>query len=231
MASVTTFPQPGIHSRCARSLRRGARLLALLVLLTGVPGGWAFGQEPVLEDQVKAAFIVKFAEYVNWPKAGAAPAGGPLRIGVVGASRIAAELRQSVAGRSVQGRPIVFVEVDGPNALAGVHILFIGPEAPAALKRQIAALRQRSMLIVTDHPDGLEMGGIINFVTVDRRVRFEISLPAANDAGIALSSRLLSVAIRVIKGELENGIRLARLERLARLALARRVADASRARL
>jgi hypothetical protein len=210
MAPVTTLPQPRNHLRCARSLRRAARLLGLLVLLTGIPGGWALGQEPALEDQVKAAFIVKFAEYVNWPKAGATPAGGPLRIGVLGDSRITAELRQAVSGRNVQGRPIVLAEAQGPNALDGVHILFIGAEASAGLKRKISALRQRSVLIVTDHPEGLEMGGIINFVTVERRVRFEISLPAANDAGIALSSRLLSVAIRVIKGGLEpSGILLA----------------------
>jgi hypothetical protein len=55
----------------------------------------------------------------------------------------------------------------------------------------------RPVLVVTDSPDGLEQGGMVNFQQVDERLRFEISLPRAEEAGLVLSSRLLSAALRV----------------------------------
>jgi hypothetical protein len=48
-----------------------------------------------------------------------------------------------------------------------------------------------------DHPRGLDEGGVINFLIVDRRVRFEVSMNAAQRAGLRISSQLLSVAVRV----------------------------------
>lgn len=54
------------------------------------------------------------------------------------------------------------------------------------------------MLIVSNTPRGLDVGSMINFLLVDRRVRFEVSLPAAKRSGLRISAELLSVASRVI---------------------------------
>ncbi len=53
------------------------------------------------------------------------------------------------------------------------------------------------MLLVSDMEAGLDQGAAINFVLTDRRVRFEISVRAAEEAGIKISSRLLSAALRL----------------------------------
>jgi hypothetical protein len=55
---------------------------------------------------------------------------------------------------------------------------------------------------VTESPGALDQGSMINFVVADRRVKFEIALDTAEKAGLVLSSRLLAVAMRVLKGEL-----------------------------
>jgi hypothetical protein len=46
----------------------------------------------------------------------------------------------------------------------------------------------------------MDAGGIINFVTVDNRIRFEISVGNADRQGLKVSSRLLAVAQRVDTG-------------------------------
>ena len=56
---------------------------------------------------------------------------------------------------------------------------------------------------VTDTADGLDRGSIINFLVVKKRVQFEISVEAAEKTGLVLSSRLLAVALRVKKGNIE----------------------------
>jgi hypothetical protein len=58
----------------------------------------------------------------------------------------------------------------------------------------------RPVLTVTSAEGGLEQGSIINFRTVDERVRFELSQDAAEQSGLRLNSRLFSVATNVVKG-------------------------------
>jgi hypothetical protein len=45
---------------------------------------------------------------------------------------------------------------------------------------------------------------VLNFVTVDKRVRFEVSLTAAERAHLKISADLLSVAIRVHGGRRQS---------------------------
>jgi hypothetical protein len=78
-------------------------------------------------------------------------------------------------------------------------MLFIGSEVarPAPVLR---AAQQAGVLSVTEADNGLQLGSVINFRLVEDRVRFEVSLPAAEKNNIRLSSRLLSVAYHVLKG-------------------------------
>jgi len=161
------------------------------------------------EIQIKAAFLYKFTGYVEWPKSSFKDAERPITIGMVGAEEITEELRRVVSGRSVQGRGLTITVVNKDSDLSGVHMLFIGRDAAAGMTRLIEAARQRPILTVTDAPDGLERGGVINFVMVKRRVQFEISVDAAEKAGLVLSSRLLAVALRVKKGDIEFEVYLA----------------------
>ena len=150
----------------------------------------------VAPEAVKAAFLYRFGEYIEWP---AEERPGPVIIAVLGAPAVAAELRRILPGRSLQGRPVVVQELMKVEQLAEADVLFIGPETQVALKRTISAAAHgpRPLLIVTDAPDGLDAGAAINFVTRDSRIRFEVSPPAAAAEGVKLSSRLLAVAVRV----------------------------------
>ena len=59
----------------------------------------------------------------------------------------------------------------------------------------------RPVLIVTEADGGIPRGSMINFLIVDRHVRFEIALPSVEKAGLRMSSRLLAVAQRVVQVE------------------------------
>jgi multidrug resistance efflux pump len=85
---------------------------------------------------------------------------------------------------------------------AGVHILFIGAGERARLSQHVAAVAGRPVLVVSETEDAIQRGATINFVLVDQRVRFEIALNKAEQSGLVVSSRLLSVATRVYRGEL-----------------------------
>jgi len=145
-------------------------------------------------DAFKAAFLYRFASYVEWPED--AP-DGPLVIAVSGADEVARQLSDLLPRMNVNGRPVEVRRVSKPAELDGVHILYVGPESLARTHALRAAALDRPILIVTDDVKGLDSGGVINFVEAEHNVRFEISLLAADRARLKINSALLSVAARV----------------------------------
>jgi hypothetical protein len=147
------------------------------------------------DEEVKAAFIYHFATFVQWPET--TPSGQVFAIAVLGADGIASELEQFLPGRAIQDRPIEVRRPRSMNDVRDAAVLFIGAAENFRLPKLIRQVEDRPMLVVTDAPNGLEDGAMINFQVVDQRVRFEISLTAAERAGLELSSRLLSAAMFV----------------------------------
>jgi hypothetical protein len=150
------------------------------------------------ERAVKAAFLYKFLGYVEYPAALMAP-DAPYLIGVADADDIAAELVRITEGRNLNNRAVKVLVVHSGDSVAGLHLLFIGGDSARAAP-WLKAGPQAGLLSVTELPDGLPTGSVINFRLIDNRVRFEVSLEAAEKNNLKLSSRLLSVAYAVQKG-------------------------------
>lgn len=178
----------------ALALRLLAGLAALLCLLA-LPA--AVAAEANNEYQLKAAYLYKFAGYVEWP-ASALPQGDmPIAIGVIAADELAAELGRLLPGRSINGHPLELRRLKPGDPLTGLHMLFVGRAEAARLKQLLAPAQALPMLTVTESEGALGQGSIINFVQVDRYVRFEIALWPADRGGLKLSARLLAVAQQV----------------------------------
>jgi hypothetical protein len=152
-----------------------------------------------LERSVKAAFVFKFAGFVEWP-AEALPPDAPIRIGVMGEETIVREITEAASSRTVEGRRVLAKLVEPGDSLHGVHILFMRDPAFRKLVDEVAGLKPEAMLIVTESPGALERGSIVNFAVDDGRVRFDLSIEAAERRGLKLSSRLITVARRVVGG-------------------------------
>src|SRR5678815_100191 len=142
-------------------------------------------------EAVKAAYLFRFAQYVEWPPLAT---DAPFVIAVSGAEDVAAHLERLLPGMSVNGHRAEVRRVTRPEELDGVHILYIGTKAFSRTRTLRTQAIERPILVVTDHELGLDGGGIINFIEVDRNLRFEISLIAAERSGLKIDSQLLSVA-------------------------------------
>lgn len=167
-----------------------AAALAASVAAVALP---AKAQAP-LERSVKAAFLYKFAGYATWPETSFPTPDSPVRIGVTGDETLANELRKMVRTRTSGGRRVEVVSIPPEEIPRGVHVAFRAHGARDALVDWIREARREPILIVTESPGALSRGSMINFVERDGRIRFEVGLGAAKQAGITLSSRLLSVA-------------------------------------
>ncbi|HEX2138875.1 MAG TPA: YfiR family protein, partial [Woeseiaceae bacterium] len=146
-------------------------------------------------ERVKAAFLYHFSTYVNWPES--ADSDSTFKIAVLGATPVAAELERFLPGHTIQGRPMKVHRVRSLEDLGSDEVLYIGADENRRLADHLDRLESKPLLVVTDVPDGLRDGAMINFRIVDDRVRFEISLRTAQEAGLELSSRLLAAAMSV----------------------------------
>jgi len=172
---------------------------ALVLLLIAVWPCFAQTDRDVTVDEVKAAFLYRFLDFVEWPAA--KKDSGSIVIGVMEAPQVETELQRIVQARAQRGRSIAVKRVTSIEEATAVNVLFIGMRDRQRISRIAAALRRLPILTVTDAPDGLDAGGMINFVTSDR-VRFEVALDAAERAGLHLNANLLAVALRVRKSEI-----------------------------
>jgi hypothetical protein len=183
------------------TFRVGILSALALVMALAAPVGEAKEEESALtlQQRVKAAFIYKFASYVEWPRATFAEAETPIVIGVADAEAIARELERAVQGRKVGDRPVHVRRLARSEATADCcQILFVGGEGAGRFREMLDHLHGQPVLTVTDVAAGLPKGSVINFLSADDRIRFDISREAAERNGLQLSSQLLSVARRVV---------------------------------
>jgi hypothetical protein len=157
---------------------------------------------PFTADAVKAAYLFRFASYVEWPES--SKDDEVFIIGVIGAEDVAVHLERLLTGMSVRGRPAKVRRVRTVEDLAGVHIVYVGANVFRSSRPLRLRAIEKPILLVTDSRDGLEGGGVINFVEVNRNLRFEISLDAADRAGLRIDSALLAVAAHVDRVEVKK---------------------------
>jgi hypothetical protein len=179
----------------ARAARLASAALAVVAAFTTLAPPVDAQQQVYSADRVKAAFLYHFTTYVNWPAD--VLEDDVFTIAVLGSDSVAEELSEYLPGHTIQGRPMEVRQVRSVGELDEEEVLYIGPRENRRLNEHLAQLAARPMLVVTDDPDGLRNGAVINFRIVDERVRFEISLRSAQQAGLELSSRLLSAAMSV----------------------------------
>jgi hypothetical protein len=178
---------------------RGAAWAALVALvLIWQPHGSPQNAPQVSERSVKAAFLYKFAGYVEWPNSATA-GDSPIVIGVLSGADFARELAEITTGRSVNNRPIRVRRLDRDESANGLDILFIGDEMREELPRVLDATRLQPILTVTESAGAIADGSIINFTVDAERVRFEVSLYAAELGQLRLNARLLAVAQAVYR--------------------------------
>ncbi len=148
------------------------------------------------EYQVKAAFVYNFAKFVEWPADAFADGSSPLRFCVLGESLVGTDLNQITQSKSIGGHPIQ-VLLNSRN-LRDCHVLFISSSHSAPVREVRDSLHGAPVLTIGESKDFAAQGGTIGFLVEDARVRFEVNLQVARQDRLSISSKLLSLAKKVL---------------------------------
>ncbi len=149
------------------------------------------------EYRLKAAFVYRFPQFVEWPAA-AVQESRTLDICVLQPNPFGSDLEQLIAGEALSGRPLRVREVSGIDGLNGCHALFTG--ARSDVRSALKAVMGRPVLTVGETDRFLDDGGAIALKVVGRRVRFEVNATNVQRAGLRISAQLLSLAAAVRGG-------------------------------
>lgn len=172
-------------------LRRGAAAL----LLSLAAGLLPTGSRAVEEAELKAAFVLRLAGFVDWPEKAFAGPASPLVVQVAGAPGLAAELERMAASQRIHGRAVEVRRGSAPGP--GAHVVFLGSGAAASVPGIVRDTAALPVLTMSDLPGFARRGGIFELVRDGARIRFEVNEAHARRAGLRVSAQVLRLASAV----------------------------------
>ncbi len=203
MGSVANqnMPFTSLHILATVSLiRRG---VGLWFCLSGAAVALTVWSSPLLsaavrpsDYDVKAVYLLHFGRFATWPATTAA-ADESFRVCVLGRDPFGPSLDAALAGETIDGRNVVAMRIGTPQQAIGCRILFVSASEADQWPRILKSLDNAEALTVSDMPEFATRGGVIQFVSHDNKVRFEVNVTAAEQAHVRLSSDLLRVASAV----------------------------------
>lgn len=152
------------------------------------------------EYEIKAAYLLNFGKFVRNPQTVPTGSGNSFDICLVGNSPIEAPLRALTANENIGDRPVRVLRMKDGTDARSCQIVYLSESEGSHLEEELKELRGADVLTVSDRPDFLAQGGMIEFVLISDHVRFSVSLDSVRRTHLVLSSEFLRVAYSVSKG-------------------------------
>jgi hypothetical protein len=186
-------------------MRSGIRVSLVAACLAGfADGGRARAEpsEPAL--RIRAAFVLNFLKFTEWPAEAVGKEGDDLGLVVLGDGPLAAALRESLDGKTVQGLTVrVRLHRDAAEWQKDpkpCHAVFVTSRAGAARLDLQAALAGRPVATIAEQPGFCAGGGMLNLFEQAGKIRFEANPEAVGAARLKLRADLLKLAV-IVKTE------------------------------
>jgi hypothetical protein len=150
------------------------------------------------EYRTKATFLATFPSFIDWPE-DAFPAGtSPFLVCVVGDFQFGTSLAEFTRSSFPHGRRVEVRWVHKDSELRECHILFVSRSEAKRYAKVLQLVQGADVLTVGETSDFLSAGGALSFAFQNESLQFEVNLPAARDAHLRVSSKLLALARRVV---------------------------------
>jgi hypothetical protein len=177
----------------ARIATVAAALACALGAAAPARAGWTGGPEMA----VKATYLYKLARFVDWPAGVYAGPTAPLTICVQGLDPFGPVLDRAISGRTVGTHPVVVRRLAKLEAGSGCQVAYLAGGPAQSSAQALQAVEGQPVLTVTDEARGAPARGIVHLQRVAGRVRFSIDASQAEENGVAISSKLLKLAVAV----------------------------------
>ena len=175
----------------SRILSGGIRHFVVFICFLTL-GSQAFART---EYEIKAAYLYNFIKFVSWGDESALDKDF-LNVCILGKDPFQ-ELIDPIEGKSIQGRSIRLIKSESYTGPMNCNVVFFSSSDERAVRSLLDKPEFENALTVSDMEDFAKSGGMIGFVHVGNVIRFEINLSKARQSGVAISSKLLELALEV----------------------------------
>ena len=167
--------------------------LAALLALTGatVMGTQASSS---VEYQVKAAFLLNFAKFIEWPSTVFQSEKTPIAVCVFGYDPFGSALDEIIRRQNVNSRELLARRINELTELKTCQLVFVGEREEKHLPEILNSVKETSALLVGEGEDFAERGGCVQFFIENKRMRFAVNVDAVQRARLTVSSKLLALA-------------------------------------
>lgn len=161
--------------------------------------GWlvplpALGNADSQKGPLQAAFVYNFCKFVEWPEG----ENTELVLGLMGASDDTSHF-ESIAGKTARELAITVKQVNTQDELGACQLVFIAPDQAGQVPGILKKLAGQPVLTISAMEDFCKQGGMIQFVSIQGKMRFYINRTAAENARLSISSQLLKMA-KIVEG-------------------------------
>jgi hypothetical protein len=146
------------------------------------------------EYEVKAAFLLNFAKFIQWPQNAFANDQSPLFICIVGEDPFGHTLDEVVQSKMLDSHAFIIRHSTNPEDMKTCQVVFIGSRDDKRLSEVLRRLKGSNALAVGESRDFAGLGGGIQFYLENNRIRFLVNVDALQRAHLTASSKLLALA-------------------------------------
>jgi hypothetical protein len=143
------------------------------------------------EYSLKAAFLYRFTDYVDW---GNNNTDQNFTIAVLGESKITTPLNEIAKDKKVKDKSMFIKEYKDINDAGNCQVIFVSKNYTGNIESIVSKVGDKPILIITEQPGSCEKGADINFFVLENKLKFEINQKAVAKAGLRISSQLLQHA-------------------------------------
>ena len=147
------------------------------------------------EYAIKAAFLLNFTKFVEWPEDAFAGPEEPLRLCILGTDPFGEVLDEVIADEVVGGRRLAARRFEDAAEAAQCQLIFMSQDVEEVrLDRAVAIAGADRVLTVGETDEFLRRGGLVRFRLRSGRVRLELNGETLDASRLKVSSKLLRLA-------------------------------------
>lgn len=185
----------GENNRQTVAARREVFVLVLLVFSIATPGSKTLAQtKDPTEYEIKAAFLLNFAKFVEWPAEAFANDVAPISLCVVRYDPFGSALDDTIRGKLINNRQLLARRINELPELKACQMVFVSEREEKRLPEILTSVKGSNALVVGESEDFAERGGSVQFYLENSRLRFAVNVDAVQRARLTVSSKLLTLA-------------------------------------
>ncbi len=173
-----------------------SRILTILIIVLFTSIGW--GQKTAgtqANNKIKGIYVYQFAKNVDWPQKYKT---GDFIIGVLGDKLFYEQIKKSYTGKAIGSQKIKVEFYENISAVKSPHLLYVSPYNRKVAIELAQKLKKDKTLIIGEEEGLLNDGIIINFISRNNKLAFELSKTNAKKKDLIISQTLTRLAVDVL---------------------------------